>query len=95
MNMNQNRNTNTNQNKHQLMKKIYEFGLAAYDTVLFLDTHPCDAEALAFYQKMKHIYNQAVKEYSALYGPLKINQIDNDQYWSWGEGPWPWEMGAC
>ena len=77
------------------MKKIYESGFAAYDAALYLDTHPCDTEAIAFHQKMKHIYNQAAKEYSALYGPLRIQQMDNDQFWSWSEGPWPWEMGAC
>lgn len=81
--------------KHQLMKTIYESGFAVYDAVLFLDTHPCDKEALAYYQKMKQIYDQASKEYSSLYGPLRINQIDNDQYWSWSEGPWPWEIGGC
>lgn len=90
-----NQNANINQSKQQLMKTIYEAGFAALDTALFLDTHPCDTKALAFYQKMNHIYNQASKEYSTLYGPLRMNQIDNDQYWSWCEEPWPWEMGAC
>ena len=90
-----NRNQNLQQNKQQLMKKIYESGFAGYDAALYLDTHPCDTEAIAFHQKMKHIYNQAAKEYSALYGPLRIQQMDNDQFWSWSEGPWPWEMGAC
>ncbi len=100
INLNQTRNSNTavnnrTQNKQQLMKKIYESGFAVYDTALFLDTHPCDKEALAFYQKMNRLYNQAAEEYSALYGPLRMAQFDNDQYWSWSEGPWPWEMGAC
>lgn len=95
--MPQNRNQvrNGNPTRQQLMKKIYESGFAAYDTALFLDTHPCDKEALAFYQKMNHIYNQATKEYSALYGPLRIYQFDNESYWSWSEGPWPWEMEGC
>jgi len=89
--MNQNRMTDRNRN--QLMRKVYEAGFATDDAALFLDTHPGDVQALAYYQQMNQIYNQAAQEYAALYGPLKRNQMDNDQYWSWGEGPWPWEVG--
>lgn len=84
-----------NRNQSKLMQRIYESGFAADDAALYLDTHPCDAEALAYYCKMNQIYNQACEEYSTLYGPLKRNQIENSDYWAWGEGPWPWETGAC
>ena len=95
MNVNQRQYNQTQLNRNQLMRRIYESGFAAYDAALYLDTHPYDTEALAYYRKMNHIYNEASNEYSALYGPLKITQMDNDQNWSWAEGPWPWEVGGC
>lgn len=39
--------------QHQLLMYIDQISFALDDTVLFLDTHPCDTEALAYYQELK------------------------------------------
>ena len=88
---------NTNQTK--LFHFIHEVGFALDDVTLYLDTHPCDMQALAYYNNYKKIYKQAVDEYTKLYGPLTIRNVStnsscNNDYWTWVNTPWPWE-GAC
>ncbi len=84
-----------NYNKNQLMKIIYESGLAAYDTVLFLDTHPCNSEALSYYAYMSQLNQNAVREYEEQYGPLTTDWANSGDAWTWVCTPWPWEMGGC
>lgn len=83
-----------NMNKKQLRKFIDETGFAMYDTVLFLDTHPDDAQALSYYHETKMLYEKAVSEYTKNFGPLRITDVNSDNYWTWSKGPWPWE-GGC
>ena len=37
--------------KAQLMETIGQSAFAAYDTLLYMDTHPQDQEAMAYYHK--------------------------------------------
>ena len=62
--------------KQILMKKINESSFALYDTALYLDTHPCDQEALAYYHKCMHIRKEAMKIYCEKFGPLQIDQVN-------------------
>lgn len=80
-----------NQNQSALLKLIYESSFAMIDTILFLDTHPDCMEALSYYQKMKHIYKQAVSDYQEHYGPLFNSGVNTCSDWKWIEQPWPWE----
>lgn len=77
----------------QLMQFISEVGFAIVDITLYLDTHPCDKDALKYYQKYRDLRAQAVAEYTRLYGPLTADQVETDCYWTWIEGPWPWKGG--
>ena len=61
------------------------------DTGLYLDTHPDDAKALEYYEKMRKIRNEAAAEYNRLYGPLRAEDTCTDKRWSWTDGPWPWQ----
>ena len=88
---------NTNQAK--LLHFIYETGFALDDVTLYLDTHPCDMQAMEYYNNYKKVYKQAVDEYTQFYGPLTIRNVSttnscNNNYWTWANTPWPWE-GAC
>lgn len=78
-----------------LMKKIYEYGFAVDDVILFLDTHPDDADALAYYQKMRDAYEQVYHEYVTTVRPLKFTEVDTADGWNWLDDPWPWEGGMC
>ena len=42
-----------NREKHNLLAYITQVSFAIDDTVLFLDTHPCDKDALCYYNKLK------------------------------------------
>ena len=45
------------------------------ETALYLDTHPDDGEALAFYADMKHQYAEAVRLYNENVGPLSFYHV--------------------
>lgn len=83
--------------KEQLMQTINEVSFAVNDIILYLDTHPCDEEAMEFYRKNVAMRKKALKEYAQYYGPLTIDTADEslDCKWDWVLQPWPWEnMGG-
>lgn len=78
--------------KNRFMQNVYELGFVMVETALYLDTHPNDAEALAFYAEMKEKYREAVRLYNENVGPLDFYSVTNENYWSWVATPMPWEM---
>lgn len=84
----------TNRNYGPLMRRVYETGFMLDDLLLYLDTHPCDPNALACYKQASADYANAVNAFEAQCGPLTIEGIDCSSYWTWVENPWPWE-GGC
>lgn len=77
-----------------LMNQVYQTGFAVDDILLYLDTHPCDPAALAYYQQVQALYQNAVQAYESQYGPLFMTNVDDRNYWTWINEPWPWE-GGC
>ena len=64
------------------------------DLRLFLDTHPTDRGALEYWDRVSQVRNEAVLEYTKCFGPIESYRVENDDRWTWVEGPWPWE-GRC
>ena len=79
--------------KCRLMQVIYETGFALDDAALYLDTHPCDQAALNYYHSVANARLNAMNAYQASYGPLLVDQVKSDNYWTWVTGKWPWEGG--
>jgi hypothetical protein len=79
---------------NELLKFIYEVGFAIDDVVLYLDTHPTDQNALAYYAEYRDLRKHAMKEYTQCCGPLTDEDVDVTNYWTWINQPWPWE-GEC
>lgn len=78
--------------KEQLLKWIAYTKFACVDASLYLDTHPCDMEALSYFQEYNRLYNEAMDEYAKAYGPLTISHARHcDTYWDWVNQPWPWQ----
>lgn len=79
--------------KNRLMKQIMEYGFAATETALYLDTHPCDKEALAAMKKYTDKKNELTSVYEKQYGPLTQRSAANGNanMWCWIDAPWPWE----
>ena len=84
-------------NRRQLMNRINQASFAVDDVKLYLDTHPCDPEALAYFHEMSRERNQALKEYAAAYGPLTVDTAGTSctDRWNWINEPWPWQEGGC
>lgn len=69
---------------------------ALNDVQLFLDTHPCDPNALEFFDKYHTERKLALKEYSKHYGALTIDTANSScDIWNWINNPWPWQKGGC
>lgn len=84
-----------NNRRAEMMRKIMMYGFAIDDVILFLDTHPDDCEARAYFERMRDAYKDLKKEYAEQFGPLHLTDVDAEKYWTWVEDPWPWEGGMC
>ena len=84
--------------KAQLMETIGQSAFAAYDTLLYMDTHPQDQEAMAYYHKQGGIRREAMEEYARRFGPLTMDLIDETDCHSWecshGHGKDPGKAGV-
>lgn len=82
--------------RKELMDKINQYSFAVNEATLFLDTHPFDTEALAYFQKYRALRVEAIQEYAKYYAPLVIDYAVSDNTpWSWVNEPWPWEGVEC
>lgn len=81
----------------KLLDHIYAVSFAAYDTQLFLDTHPDCQEARAYACQMMEERQKALCEYQDRYEPLTVEGacMNNCTNWAWATTPWPWERGNC
>lgn len=81
------------QSCRQLMDIIDQTSFAMDDILLYLDTHPCDQAALDYYRRVVSARRNAMNAYQASCGPLMVDQVATDNYWTWITGKWPWEGG--
>ena len=81
-------------NKMQLLHFINIVSFQVVDAQLFLDTHPCDAEALQYFHYFLDLRNKALKIYAEKYAPLTIDSTAPNADWDWVKEPWPWEGGS-
>lgn len=84
-------------NRQELLCQINLVSFAADDAKLYLDTHPHDTEALAYFREMICKRNHALEEYAAAYSPLTVDTADLScaEKWNWINEPWPWQEGGC
>lgn len=78
----------------ELLDLIRVLGFNLYDTVLFLDTHPYDTQALRCYEKFQKLLEKAVDEYNLYFGPMTMDSAKVENEWIWVKQPWPWEREA-
>ena len=72
------------------MKRLMAVDFALYETILFLDTHPTNRKAKAYYDKLK-TQRQALADQLKKEGKtLTAMDVDGDT-WSWINTPWPWQ----
>ena len=88
---------NERMKKNELLNHLNAVSFAVVEAQLYLDTHPEDPDALAYFQKYSQLRNQALKEYATYYGPLTIDTATSSctDRWNWINEPWPWQEGGC
>ena len=77
-----------------LLMRLQEMEFVAIELNLYLDTHPCDKDALNDYNCAVEMVRKLMMEYEECFGPLLPfgMQLSKGSEWQWAEGPWPWEM---
>ena len=79
----------------KLFQWINMVSFAVNDIILYLDTHPTDQEAIAYFNHFREARMEALKEYENCYGPLTIDTAKPDCKWLWATQAMPWEGGNC
>ena len=79
----------------QLLDRIDQVSFAVNDITLYLDTHPTDQNAIAYFNHFRQMRTKALAEYEQLYGPLTIDSAMPEDKWLWSTQPMPWEGGFC
>ena len=77
--------------KTKLMRQIQMLDFAVTEAALFLDTHPNNKKALAYYKKHRDMRDQVASAYEEMFGPLTIGGVSSQEKWTWVTACWPWE----
>lgn len=75
----------------KLLCRIQVLDFALNETIQFLNTHPCDCEALRYYCQIRKKLERAERLYERKCGPLTSKGVDTEYGWEWATCPWPWE----
>ena len=75
------------------MLRIQELSFAMKETELFLDGHPANRRALAYYAELQGEYALLKEEYEKTYAPITPSAGEGATEWRWVRTPWPWEYG--
>lgn len=68
---------NNMMSREALLRKISEASFAVKDIHLFLDTHPEDEKALAYFREAVASRKALMREYARTYGPLTIDDASD------------------
>lgn len=74
-----------------LLKNIQQTNFAAYDMLLYLDTHAGDKKAFEMYKSLIQKRNMQVDEFQKNFGPLSQSDAALQESFNWLDNPWPWE----
>lgn len=76
-----------------ILQRLQEMEFVAVELNLYLDTHPCDRDALHDFNCAVEMIKRYMHEYEEEFGPLLNFGMDGlaRDGWQWAEGPWPWQ----
>ena len=80
--------------REKMLKQLQMYHFAVIDASLFLDTHPKDKEALAYFNRVKRLADGAREEFERKYGPVRQENTGESNEWRWATERWPWEVEA-
>jgi spore coat protein JB len=79
-------------NQKELLEYIDIVSFVLTDVNLYLDTHPQDERAIEYFNNYQKARNQALREYSAAFGPLNLDTAMIKNEFSWAKERWPWQL---
>ena len=77
--------------KEYLLYEIMMLNFAIIDLNLYLDLNPNNQGMLKKFNDLVKICFKKEDEYVKEYGPLMVKDSDNKEFFSWLNGPWPWQ----
>lgn len=79
--------------KEKMTGDLRALDFVIQETALYLDGHPGDGEALAYYKDRAAARNALARAYEERFGPLTIfgGESGRTNVWQWVSTPWPWE----
>lgn len=80
--------------ENELLKQIQCYNFAAYDMLLYLDTHKDDKKAFIMFQSLVKKTNELKSQYEKEFGPLSQFATADQDCFNWLDEPWPWEKEA-
>ena len=83
---------NIDRNCSALLRKVYEASFAVDDVILYLDTHPNDAEAFELFRQYTAMEQEARAAYVANHGPVLRSETAESKTYTWLNDPWPWNF---
>lgn len=75
----------------ELLKTISELDFTIIDLQLYLDTHPCDLKAIAYFNDCVSKVNSLKETYHEKYGMLQLSSEVFGDCFEWANQWWPWE----
>ena len=81
---------NNTVNKAALLREIQICQFALIEAQLFLDSHPCDQEAIRYYNTHREHLKELTARWEKVCG--KVRENGSELYWAWTDTPWPWQV---
>ena len=80
--------------KQNTLLKLQSYHFAAYDMLLYLDTHPDDKKAFEIFKDLVSKFKSLKAQYEKEFGPLCAFSTADSASFNWIDSPWPWEKEA-
>jgi len=80
--------------RQQRLQKLQAANFAAYDMLLYLDTHADDKRAFEIFRSLVEKTERLKRDYEKDYGPLSAYNSAYGTSFDWLDNPWPWDKSA-
>ena len=78
--------------RERSLKSLSEVQFMLWELHLYLDTHPCDTNAMMRNRKYAAEYRAQLAAFEEKFGPLSAGAGAGEV---WLQNPWPWETVEC
>ena len=75
-----------------LLTELDAVSFSLLEIMMYLDTHPNDADALAEKARYAEANARLRRRYEETNGPLTAASSGNSDCWEWIKDPWPWDI---